>query len=201
MESDVRKMQEAPEIAPEPSPTITPEMIRVALRTLESKGMIFYSEGGAYVPTESGWKLLTEIKAVNEEIFASGHPRVAATDQSMIGITKATDILRDPDAVVAVGADKACRDLKNDFRNALKQAKKVQITIEAEGESDVIIAFGSPALKLNNPEEIVIRKDDLIDSRTVAILADKSANELRQDLVEKLRRPEAKVKITLEIKP
>lgn len=198
---DVRRMQEPSEVAPEPSPVITPQMIRSTLKALEGRGIIYYAGGGAYVPTESGWKLLTEIKAVKEEILARGHPKVDATNQSIIVITRAADVKKDPDAVVAVGADKACKDLKKEFRDALKGAKKVQITIEAEGESDVIIAFGSPALKLTNQEEIIIRKDSFIDSRTVAILADKSANELRQELVEKLRNPEAKVKITLEIKP
>jgi len=201
MEENVRKMQNSPETVPEPSPTITPEMIQTTLKVLESKGMVHYTSGGAYVPTEWGWKLLTEIKAVREEIFAHGHPHVESANRETIVITKEMEIKRDTDAVIAISSDKACKDLNNEFKNALKEAKRVEITIEAEGERDKIVAYGSPALKLTNSEDIVIRKDSFIDGRTVAILSDKSANELRQELVEKLRVSGATVKITLEIKP
>ena len=51
-------MQETPEAPHGPQPTITPEMIHNTFRALETKGMIYYSEGGVYVPTEKGWKLL-----------------------------------------------------------------------------------------------------------------------------------------------
>jgi len=197
----IKRMEEMPEPAPEPSPIITPSMIKNTLDALEAKGMVYYMEGGAYIPTEHGWKLLTEVKQVKEEIFAHGSPNIAATNQVMTKITKGENVLKDSDAVVAVKADKACRDLKDELKNALKEAKKVEITIETEGEKDKIIAYGSPALKVNSPAEVVIRKDDFIDSRTVAILADKSANELKQELVEKLRNSNSRVKITLEIKP
>jgi hypothetical protein len=197
---DTKKAQ-PPEEIPEPSPIITPEMIETALEALESKGMVYYAEGGAYVPTESGWKLLTEIRPEKEEIYGRGHQKILATNKNMIKITRSDDINRDADAVVAIKADKACKSLKDEFKNGLRGAKKVEITIKAEDEIDKIIAYGSPALKLTSAEEILIRKDSFIDGRTLAILADKSANELRQELVEKLRKPDSVIKITLEIKP
>ena len=153
------------------------------------------------MPTEAGWKLLKEIKLLREEFFARGNSHVEATNQRMLVITKNADIKKDVDAVIAVGSEKACTELRYEFRNALKEAKRVKITIEAEGVEDKIVAYGSPALKLSNNEEIMIRKDAFIDGRTLAILADKAANELKQELIEKLRNPNTTVKITLEIKP
>jgi len=200
MEEKIRKMEETPESAPEPSPTITPSMIKNTLDALESKGMVYYMGGAAYVPTEYGWRLLAKIKEAKDEIVAYGSLKISATNNNMLKIIKSEDSLKDADAIVAVKADKSCKDLKIDLKNALKEAKKVEITIECGGENDVIIAYGSPALRFSSAEEIVVRKDDFIDGRTVAILADKSANELKQDLVEKLRNPNAIVKITLMVK-
>lgn len=195
-----KEVQEPPEIAPEPAPQITPEMVETAIKSLESEGLIHYMSGGAYIPTEAGWKLLMKVGPVKEEIVAYGHPNITATHTTTFEITKAEKITKDADCIIAVKANKACKDLKKEFKNALKEAKKVEITIEAEGVKDKITAYGSPALKLTHPEDIVVRKSDFIDNRTLAILADKAANELKQDLVEKLRNPEIKVKITLEIK-
>ena len=195
-----KEYQEPPEVAPEPSPQITPEMVETTVKTLESEGLIHYMSGGAYVPTEAGWKLLRSVRPVKEEITAYGHPNVTATHTTTIEVTKADEIKKDADCIIAVKADKACADLSKEFKDALKTARKVEITIEAEGAEDKLIAYGSPALKLTNIEDVVIRKSDFIDGRTLAILADKAANELDQELIEKLRKPETKVKIILEIK-
>lgn len=181
-------------------PEITQEMIQTTLRALEVKGMIFYMGGGAYVPTESGWRRLTEVKPVKEEIVAYGHPKITATNMRFFKITKKPEVEKGEDAVIAVKANKACKDLKKDVKDALRGGRKVEIRIEVDGIEDEIAGYGSPALKLNHPDEIVVRKSDLIDSRTLAILADKSANEIKQDLIEKLRDYNTKVKIILEIK-
>lgn len=188
-----------PEV-PESAPEITPEMIKSTLETLEEKGLIYYLEGKAYVPTEAGWKLLMETKPIKEEIFAYGHPNIKATHTTTFEITKASEITKNADCIIAVKADKSCKDLKKDFKDSLREARKVEITIEAEGIKDKVIAYGSPALILTHPEDIVVRKSDFIDNRTLAILADKAANELKQDLIEKLRNPKTRVKISLEIR-
>jgi len=195
------EIREEREVEPGAMPEITPWMIQTALKALEAKGMVYYTEGGVYVPTEKGWKLLMEIKPVKEEIIAYGHPKITATHTTTLEITKAEEIKKDADCVIAVKANKACIDLSKEMKNALKDGRKIEITIEAEGEKDKITAYGSPALKLNHPEDIVIRKSDFIDSRTLAILANKAANDIKQDLIEKLRDIKTQVKITLEIKP
>jgi len=104
------------------------------------------------------------------------------------------------DCIIAVKANKACKDMKKEFKDALKEGKKVEITIEVGGINDKITVYGSPALKLTSEKEIVVRKTDFIDDRTLAILADKAANELKKELIEKLKNPETEIKITLETK-
>jgi hypothetical protein len=44
---------------------------------------------------------------------------------------------------------------------------------------------------------MVIRKSDYLSDRTLAIHADKAANDLSRELVEKLKNPRQKAKITL----
>jgi hypothetical protein len=194
----MRKMH-TPNQPHRPAPEITPHMVHTAMHVLEKTGMIYYSEGGLYVPTESGWKLLMEVSG-REEIIAYGHSEIRATDNSGFAIVKASSPEKYQKAIIAVGANKGCKDFDKKFKNSLKSGRKLEITIEADGIEDTITAFCSPALTLTNSEEIAVRKDDRIDGKTIGILANKSAAELDQDLVEKLRDPETKVKIILEIK-
>jgi hypothetical protein len=193
------KIKEMREIEPE-LPAITPEMIRTTFEALEAKGLVFYTETGAYIPTERGWKLLMEIKPVREEIIAYGHPNITATHKTTFEITKAEEIKKDADCIIGVKANKACKDLSKEFKDALKEGKKVEIKIQVEGMEDVIIAYGSPALKLSNGEDIVVRKSDFIDNRTLAILANKAACDLKRELIEKLKDSKTEIKIILEVK-
>jgi hypothetical protein len=45
----------------------------------------------------------------------------------------------------------------------------------------------------------VIRKSDYISNRTLAIRSDKAAQDLSRDLVQKLKNPKQKAKITLVV--
>ena len=192
-------MQEIPEEPRGTTPEITPELLQTALNALEKMGALYYSdEGGAYVPTEKGWKLLMEVKPVKEEVEAYGHLSIKATNLDMITITMSGNVT--DDSVIAVSANKSCKDFSKEFKEALKASRNVDIKIEVNGVTDEIFAFGSPALKITDSRNIIIRKDDTIDSKTLCIMSDKSANELNQDLVEELRKTGNKAKITLEIK-
>jgi hypothetical protein len=137
-------------------------------------------------------------KTIKEEILAHGHPNITSEHTTTFEITKAVEMEKKADCIIAVHADKACVNLSEDLKNALKHSKNVKITIEADGATDSMIACGSPALKLTHTEDIVVRKSDFIDGRTLAILADKAANELKRELVEKLRDENTEVKITIE---
>lgn len=185
---------------PKPMPEITPEMIQTTLKALEAKGMVYYTEKGAYIPTESGWKLLMEIKPVKEEIIAYGHPNITATHKTTFEITKEESLGKEGSCIIGVRANKACNDLSEEFKNALKEGKKVEIRIEVEEISDKIIAFGSPALKMSDEKSIVIRKSDYIDKRTLAILADKAACDIKREIIERMKNPQTKMRILLEVK-
>lgn len=180
-------------------PEITPEMVYSVFTTLESKGLIHHMEGGAYVPTERGWKLLREKASGKEVITAHGHGNILARDEGCFEITTNKNP-KGEDSVIAVRADKSCKDLSDAFKTAAKSATKMEITIESGDVVENIIAYGSPALKLIDANEIVVRKSDLIDGKTVAILADKAANELSGTMKKKLKDPKTEVKITFEIK-
>jgi hypothetical protein len=184
----------------EAAPEITPHMIRETVKALEAKGLAHYMDSGVYAPTESGWKLLMETKDAKEEIIAYGHPNITATHRTTLEITKSIEIKRDADCIIGVRASKSCKDLSREIRNALKNGNKVEMIMEADGVTEKIVAFGSPALKLTNDEDIVMRKSDFIDNRTLAILADKAACDLEKEFVEKLKDPTTEIKITLEIK-
>jgi hypothetical protein len=195
---DIKENQKSEDI-PEATPEITPEMIHSTFRVLETEGLLHYMKGGAYLPTEKGWKLLRGTMAGREEIIAHGHENILARDEECFEVTTNKDP-KGEDSVIAVRANKGCKDLNDNFKMAVKSANKVIITIEAGNEVEKITAYGSPALKLTDVNEIVVRKSDLIDGKTVAILANKSANEFSKAMKEKLKDSKTEVKITLEVK-
>jgi len=175
----------------------TPEMIQFTLTELETKGLIKFIDGG-YAPTKKAQELFKKIEVEKEEIIAWGHPNITAKNKTKIKITKENEPLND-DSIIGVKANKSCNDLKSKIKERLKLSQNVKITISVDGLEDKIVAFGSPALELTDGKDIVIKKSDAVDSKTLAILSDKSACDLKEEITKKLKNKNKKIKISLEI--
>ena len=135
---------------------------------------------------------------IKEVIFAQGHENILATHKMTLEFTKDQHLSKKGDCIVAVAADKAVADLNFEFKDEMRKPNaKLTILIEAGGLKEQITACGSPKLILTHPTDMVIRKSGYICSRTLAIRADKAANDLSRELVEKLVNPKQRVKITL----
>jgi hypothetical protein len=136
-----------------------------------------------------------------EVIVGYGHPNIQATHKTTLEFTKDPHLSKKGDCIVAVAADKALADLSAAFKeNLSKPHAKLTVTIEADGLSEQVTAHGSSQLILSHPTEMVLRKSDYVSSRTLGIRADKAAIDLSRALVEKLKNPSQKVKITLTVR-
>jgi len=133
-----------------------------------------------------------------ETIVGYGHKNIQATHKTTLEFTKDKHLSKKGDCIVAVAADKALNDLSAEFKeNLRKPHAKLIILIEAGGIIDQVNAYGSPRLILSHPTDMVVRKSGYVCNRTLAVHADKAAQDLSKALVEKLKNPEQKVKITL----
>lgn len=135
---------------------------------------------------------------LREIIAAHGHKNVVATHKTTLEITKETHLTKKGDCIVAVGANKAIDNLSPAFKESLRNDHaRLTVLIEVGGTIETVKAIGNSHLILAHPTDIVVRKSGHITNRTLAIQADKSANELSRELVKRLKDPKQKVKITL----
>ena len=139
--------------------------------------------------------------AVRAVIFGCGHVNILATHKTTLEFTKDTHLSRKGDCIVTVAADKAVADLSAGFKENLRKPNaKLSVLIEVDGLMEQVNAHGSPQLILTHPTDMVIRKSDYVCNRTLAIHADKAAQDLSRAFVEKLKNSKQKVKITLEVR-
>ena len=133
-----------------------------------------------------------------ETFQAFGHPNIQAVHPSTLMFTREKHLSETGDCIIGVAADKAVADLSSEFKEKLKKPNaKLTIVIEAGGLRQTVNASGSPKLILTSQTDMVIRKSDYVSDRTLAIHADKSSIELPRELVEKLKNPAQKIKVTL----
>lgn len=136
-----------------------------------------------------------------EEIEAFGNPLIKATHRSTFEITREWHLTPRGDCIIAVGANKAARDLSDRFKEAAgRNNAEIIIVIEAGGLRETVRAYGSPNLTFTHPTDIVVRKSNYTCGKTVAIKADKAARDLSRELIEILRRPMEPIKITLLVR-
>lgn len=135
-----------------------------------------------------------------ELIRAHGHINVQSTNKTTFEITKENYLTKRGDCIIAVGATKGAIDLNQRFKAvARSQDARITIKIEVNGEEETVTAWGNPKLLFTHPTDLVVRKSDYICGRTLAVRADKAACDLSKKLIEKLRNPNQKVKITLTV--
>jgi hypothetical protein len=140
------------------------------------------------------------LKILKDEVFANGHKNISATHLTTLEITKEIHLSRRGACIIAVAADKSLNDLSEEFKESLrKPGAKLTLTIEANGITAQINAYGSPKLTLTHPSDMVVRKSSYIDDRTLAVNADKAAADLPRKLVEELRNSKQKVRIILRV--
>lgn len=133
-----------------------------------------------------------------EVIVGYGHTNIQATHKTTLEFTKDKHLTKRGNCIVAVAADRALADLSVEFKETLRKTNaKLTITIEVDGITEQISAQGSPKLILTHPSDLVVRKSDYVCNRTLAVRADKAACDLSRELIEKLKNPQQKVKITL----
>jgi len=141
-----------------------------------------------------------ELMRITEVVKAQGHKNILATHKTTLEVTKETDLTRRGDCIIALGAAKGAADLSPEFKEVVKRKDaQITITIEAGDLKEVVRAKGSPRLLFLHPTDLVIRKSDYVCSRTIAIKADKAANDLSRKLVTKMQDPHQGVKITLTV--
>jgi len=134
-------------------------------------------------------------------IFACGHANIQAIHRTTFEITKEPALTKRGDCIIAVGATKGATDLPLSFKEAARsEGAQMTITIEAGEMKEVIRARGSPRLLFTHPTDLVVRKSNHVCGRTLAIRADKAASDLSRKLIEKIRDPNQKIRITLGVK-
>jgi hypothetical protein len=131
---------------------------------------------------------------------AYGHENIMATHRTTFEMTKEKALTRQGDCIIAVKATIAAVDLPIKFKQAArKKGSRITITIEANELKEVTEAKGSPQLTFTHPTDLVVRKSSHVCGRTLAIWADKAANDLSRKIVEKIKDPNQKITISLTV--
>ena len=135
---------------------------------------------------------------VIEVIYARGHANVQSTHKTTFQIAKEPFLSKRGDCVIAVAATKGAIDLSSNFKETARREKaRITVIIEVDKVKEVVKAQGSASLTFTHPSDLVVRKSSYVCGRTLAVRADKAANDLSRKLVEKLQNPEQRVKVTL----
>jgi uncharacterized protein len=118
-----------------------------------------------------------------------------------IEITKDPNLTKKGDCILGVSANKACNDLNSSLKNRLKTTGTfVKISIVVDPYVFELSGYGSNTLKVSHDHDIVLRKSNYVDSRTLAVSCDKSAFDIPRNLVSLLTNSETKgiMRITVE---
>ena len=125
---------------------------------------------------------------------------VRASHPTTIEVTTDGYLTEEGDCIIGVSASHGCLQLNERLKQALKRENaRVTFKIMAGEVKFELKASGDPRLVLTHPREIVIRKSDFVNDRTLAIRADRAAREIPRDLVRQLKDPRTVGRLQIEV--
>jgi hypothetical protein len=130
---------------------------------------------------------------LEEEIIFQGHKNILSLHSRTIEITKDSVLTKNGDCIVGVSANKACDDLDPALKQKLRTSDTiVKIGIIVEPYEFNILGLGNNHLQVSHKHDIVLRKSNYVDPRTLIVSCDKSAIDIPRYLIKALTDPETK---------
>ena len=124
---------------------------------------------------------------MEEEITFQGHKNILSLHIKTIEITKDSNLTKNGDCIVGVSANKACNDLNPALKSRLRtNGTVVKITIVVEPHEFELTGYGSNGLDITHEHDIVLRRSNYVDSRTLVVSCDKSAFDIPRKMVSSL---------------
>lgn len=135
---------------------------------------------------------MTDI-TLEEEITFQGHKNVLSLHARTIEITKDSNLTKNGDCIVGVSANKSCNDLNTALKARLRtNGTIVKITIIVEPYEFELSGYGNKGLDVTHEHDIVLRKSNYVDSRTLVVSCDKSALDIPRNMVSSLTNSQVK---------
>lgn len=138
---------------------------------------------------------------MEEEITFYGHKNILSLHPRTIEVTKDPNLTKNGDCIIGVSANKACDDLNISIKKKLRTKDTfVKMKIIVDQVEFELAGIGNTDLSISHKHDIVLRKSNYADSRTLAISCDKSATDIPRDLVNLLTVSDARgiLRITIE---
>lgn len=121
------------------------------------------------------------------------HPNITALHRATLEITKENFLTKNGDCIIGIKADFDLAELKRFIKKIKKESIKIQLMVDATSETII----GKLNRDFNDAVSIVIRKSDFISNRTLVYSADKSASDIRRDLIKEVIENKNKIKVCM----
>jgi len=125
---------------------------------------------------------------LEEEVIFWGHPNVRCLHHTTLEITTDPNLTPNGDCVLGVSASKGCLQLHPSVkRNLQKENSLVKLKIVVEPYSIEIVGKTNSKLVLSHRHDIVVRKSNYIDSRTLSINCNLASADLPRNMIRALK--------------
>jgi hypothetical protein len=137
------------------------------------------------------------VNMVRFVFYARGDPRITALHPTTLEVTKEGVKSDYGDCIVATSAEVGLANLPEELKHMARQGAGMVMVMEVGGRRERIHGKGHPSLTFQSEDEMVIRKSQYVCKRTLMVSSDKAAADLNRTLVEELKNPDNRIKITL----
>ncbi|MHA1198981.1 MAG: DUF371 domain-containing protein [Candidatus Heimdallarchaeaceae archaeon] len=128
-----------------------------------------------------------------------GHPNVTSIHKSTLEFTAESVLTLRGDCILGIKATTNLVNLPAEIKNIIREKEsRIKLTLNVNGLMEEIEGNGHPDLLLSDETAIIIRKSNFFCPRTLMINANKSANDISDEIRVIMRDTNSIMEITLQ---
>lgn len=135
----------------------------------------------------------------NFVFYCKGHPNIRATHKSTLEFTKDEDLSLSGNCILGVSSTNNLADIPIELKGKIRSTSRILVEIHVNNYIDIIKGYGNSKLELSDKYAMIIRKSDFICSRTLMIKADKAAHDIDGRIIESMKNPNNKMKVSIQL--
>ena len=134
--------------------------------------------------------------------YCYGHKNVLCKHLSTLEFTTDDFLTLKGDCILGIRSTMSLISLPEKLKKIIRtDTTKIIVKIEVDNLIEEVVGYGSSKLELSDKHAIVIRKSSYTCSRTLMIGANKAAIDISRNIVHKMKNPNSKMKVTIQVFP
>jgi len=140
--------------------------------------------------------------SLETSFYCYGHKNVLCKHLTTLEFTTDDFLTLKGDCIIGIRSNMSLFSLPEKMKQFIRNDNtKIIVRMEVDDLVEEVIGYGNSKLELSDTHAMIIRKSSYTCSRTLMVGANKAAIDISREIVQKMKNPDSKMRVTIQVFP